>query len=199
MRGLPTTVFIVCQVLVPGVMAQGSGDSARYVTRFDQRQRLTYTPRFGTVEKMVSVPSWLPMGRKKIERRQVPVVSWTPRWRNEVQPITERIAPETVAPRERAALPKTDANVLQQNVWQSGPAPQRVNTRSSGTFANAQKKTHQPPRPKERTTGGVIAIGRVSPTRIPIRPIGVVNPDEFGGVQQFSVDRPRIGLRSPAY
>lgn len=188
MRKLCLITLILCS---PGTLevAQAQSNDARlgidpdrYVTRFEHRPKLIYEPRIEYVEKTVSKGSWIPFLRSgKFERKQVPVVSWAPKWTSELQPVTDRI---TMRPSDTTAeVARIEPQMHQEN--------------------------HRSAHSENEQTDGWMAIGR-SPTPNPVaRPTENPNDVEldevkldtakldstnFGGVQKFD-GVPRVGMR----
>lgn len=70
-----------------------AGAEEQYVTRFENRAKLTYTPRIQMVEKTFIRRSWNPFRpATTTQRKLVPVVSWTPTRTNETVPFPQRVA-----------------------------------------------------------------------------------------------------------
>lgn len=92
-----------------GLAHPASADDHQYVTRFEDRDHVTYTPQVKLVEKTYTRRSWNPFRATTttIERKLVPVVSWKPSRRKETVPVTERVAiknPRRIAQKEEWQL-----------------------------------------------------------------------------------------------
>lgn len=91
---------ITLLVLAVGLISAAIADETehkstdRYVTRFEKRAQLAYTPRIEMVRKRFAQRSWIPFRSLPtgVTYKLVPVVSWVPKWTEEMTPVTERLA-----------------------------------------------------------------------------------------------------------
>jgi|GEM_PF-6304725 len=173
--------FVLCAMSKSGLIGTAVGQNVRYVTRFETQERVAYEPQVQFVEQIVNRSSWNPFRpQSKPERRVVPVVRWVPRPVAEKMPVTERQAVRNL-PRNFAQLPpRTDSRM--------------EDVRLVGN-ANANRNDRWQPRRESAT----VARAQASPTPIPTLPNrswrSVENAEQYGGVQRFDEDSPRIGMQ----
>ena len=169
---LSTGSSIDAQTPQPGI------DPDLYVTRFEKQNRLVYEPKVEMVEKLQPKSSWIPFRTsREFERKLVPVVTWVPRWKNEVSPVTDRIV---------------------SRVTERSTRPNISETESGNTYrpwsATRYEKTHRVAQRDEMQLDGVIATGRIPTRTIPARPVDIESA-VYGGIQKLSEDVPRVGMR----
>ncbi len=212
LRRFATTLCLCagsCAVLAQNPMARSSVDQDRYVSRFEERTRLSYEPQMRFVEQTVSKGSWLPFRKSsKLEKIRVPVVTWVPRLSNEVVPVTDRIArnPQPTTqwqsrPSRQAMStgPTPQSPTTPRPQPESQPAPLRSRQPTNAIahdFPVAHKKNHQiADIEKKRQSDGLNTIDRV-PTQNPhSRPTGSITPSTLGGIQRLTDDVPRTGMK----
>ena len=160
-----------------GFIEDAVGQNVRYVTRFETQQRVAYEPQVQFVERIVSQSGWNPFRpQTKLERRVVPVVRWVPRPVEEKVPVTERQAVRN-PPRNFAQLPaqrdsrQEDLRLAVNDRWQ--PRREVASIARDPAIANAPRNSPMPTRSWR----------------------SLENADQFGGVQRFDEDSPRIGMQ----
>ena len=211
LRRFATTLCLCagsCAVLAQNPMAQNpmarsSVDQDRYVSRFEERTRLSYEPQMRFVEQTVSKGSWLPFRKSsKLEKIRVPVVTWVPRLSNEVVPVTDRIARNPQPTTQWQSRPSRQAmstgpTPRSQPGPQTAPLRQRQPTSAiAHHLPAAHKKNHQiADIEKKRQSDGLNTIDRVPTQNIPPRPIGSITPSTLGGIQRLTDDVPRTGMK----
>ena len=208
MRQSMLTITVVVYLATGGATAahaQQSGiDPDSYVTRFEKQKRLVYEPKVEMVERLQPKSSWIPFRNATgFERKLVPVVTWAPRWTNEVSPVTERIGKRSVGLPTTAPLAKpnkftTNSRQSPTLLDQLTPRSLKSSAESSNGFrpwsATRNEKTHRVAQRDEMQLDGVIATGRIPTPAISARPVDD-DSAAYGGVQKLSEDVPSVGMR----
>lgn len=157
----------------------------RYLTRFETQRRVSYEPKVSVVEKTMRRLTWNPFQPAQFERRLVPTVHWVPTIVQERMPVTERLALHDATDYRQT---RQESTLAQRDLAES---PIQVAMSDDGWRArkNPRLAAQNDPRPD-----GAMSIDRVPTRNFQTRSIVELSPTQFGGVQRFDDDVPRVGM-----